>query len=719
LSLIAQHRLATIVGPGGVGKSRLALEAAFEVDVRDGVWLIDLASIQDAALIAASIASPLEITAGPLRSLEQALAHVLAGRELLLVLDNCEHLIEGCQTLLPPLLQAAPGLRVLATSRVVLGCIGEQVLDLTPLEVPRSGSRGARQSTAVQLFVDRAQAIRSDFALRDVDLPVMQQICQSLDGMPLALELAAARLRTMTLSELAEEFEESLEVLVDETAPAGGRWHSLSDMIQWSWNLLSPAHHSLLSQLSTFRGGWTLEAAQAITTDASDTGRLLRDLIAHSLVVLDEIRGRSRYRMHETIRHFASARLAEAGKVQEVSRRHQEYFLHRLATTDRDATTDDLAWLEKMDADLDNFRAALDWCRVETETVEHALQVSYGLWFYWDYRANTAEERSRFQELLSLHPDSEPSPGKLIGTLFLGHTAAMDGDLATTTTLLDQATSMSERVTDSQARFWLTCMQLQAMASLSEPSMPAVEALVREIQAGPVLLRNVFHPWLLGIALFSAGRLEDAKAVLTDAAQIQPLPRARGFILADLAVLQLFQGDLNGAEDSAREVLEVVTPYRDWRIGAIGVASLGAVAAGRGQWERAARLLGGVSMLADLTSRSVNQIWRANEEQTITATQAALGNERFLALYQAGRSMSVEAIFALALEPARPEATSTPLSERERQVADLVAEGLTNRQIAEQLIIGTRTVDSHVSNVIRKLNLSNRAQLAAWAQRHT
>ncbi|HEX3245177.1 MAG TPA: LuxR C-terminal-related transcriptional regulator [Chloroflexota bacterium] len=715
-SLIGQQRLVTIAGPGGVGKSRLALEAALQVDARDGVWLIDLAGVQDGALIARSIAAPMEITAGPLRSLERALAHVLAERELVLVLDNCEHLVTDCQAVLPPLLQAAPGLRVLATSRVALGCMGEQVLDLAPLDVPRAGSLGGRPP-AVQLFVDRAQSVRSHFALHEADLPLMHEICRRLDGMPLALELAAARLRTMTLSELADELKQSLESLADDPAQAGGRWRSLNDMIQWSWDLLSPAHHTLLSQLSVFRSGWTLEAAEAITGGAPSTGRLLRDLVAHSLVVLDELQGRSRYRMHETIRQFAEERLVESGRAVEAGRHHQDYFLGRLAASDPEIFADDLAWLERMDAEIDNIRAALDWCRQEPETVERALQASYGLWFYWDYRANTSEERSRFRELLDLHPGPEASLGKLLGTLFLAHTVAMAGDFSATMALLKQAHDLNAQVRHSLGSFWLACMMLQAEVCLSQPSLQTVEALCREIESGPSTLSALFVPWLRGVALFAAGETEEAATVLTNAVQINLLPRLRAIVLTELANLQVHQGNLDGAEINARKSIEILTQYRDWRIGAIGVALLGAVAAGSGQWERAARLLGGVSMLADLTSRSVNQLWRASEEQTIAAALTALGQERFRALYEAGRSMSVETVFACALQPARSESAAGPLSERERQVADLVVAGLTNRQIAERLVIGTRTVDSHVSNIIRKLDLTNRAQLAAWAQR--
>jgi non-specific serine/threonine protein kinase len=717
-SLIAQHRLVTIAGSGGVGKSRLAVETALEVDAPDGVWLIDLAGVQDPGLIAGSIAAPLEISAGPLRTLEQALAHMLAQRELILLLDNCEHLIDGCQTLLPPLLRAAPGLRVLATSRVVLGCMGEQVLDLAPLEVPRSGSRGGRRGPAVQLFMDRAQAVRSDFALRDSDLPLMHHICRRLDGMPLALELAAARLRTTTLSELADELDQSLESLAEDPAQAGGRWRSLNDMVRWSWDLISPAHQALLRRLSVFRRGWTLEAAEAVAEDAPSTARLLRDLVAHSLVVLDELQGRSRYRMHETIRQFAAARLVDAGQSVEVGRRHQDYFLDLVAAADSEILTDDLAWVERMDAEMDNIRAALDWCRQEPETVERALRSSYGLWMYWDYRANTSEERSRFRELLDLHPDPEATLGKLLGTLFLAHTVAMAGDFSDTTALLKQAHDLNARVSHPLGSFWLACMLLQSEACVSQPSLQTVEALCHEIERGPSTLSHIFVPWLRGVAMFAAGEIEAAATVLTNAVQISPLPRLRAIVLTDLVSVQVHQGELDGAETNARESIEILTRYRDWRLGAVGVAHLGAVAAGRGQWERAAQLLGGVSMLADLTSRSINQLWRAGEEQTIAAAQATLGVERFRVLYQAGRSMSVEALFARALEPAYPESTSSPLTNRERQVTELVAAGLTNRQVADRLMIGTRTVDSHVAHIIRKLGITNRAQLAAWAQRH-
>jgi non-specific serine/threonine protein kinase len=424
--LLRATRLLTLSGTGGCGKTRLALETArnLAVDYAAGVWLVELAAVTDPALIAPTIAGSLGVREEPGRAMQETLIAYLRPKQILLVLDNCEHLLSACAQLIHDLLSACPDLTVLATSRALLGIAGETVWRVPSLSMPNvdfdefGGSTATRHEAslveverfdAVQLFIERARSMRPAFAVTHANARAVAQVCCRLDGIPLAIELAAARLSLLTVKQIADRLDDRFRLLNAGSRTTLPRHQTLRALIDWSYDLLDEDERRLFERLSVFAGSFSLDAAEAICGDQAYTLDVLARLVDQSLVTVEERGSESRYRLLETIRTYARERLSARGDAESLRQRQRDYYLTLAEVAEsRLYGHGQVAWFHRLADEQDNLRAALDWCRADPSGTEPGLRLAGSLWQFWLVRGLLSEGREWLEE--ALHRPEVVSP---------------------------------------------------------------------------------------------------------------------------------------------------------------------------------------------------------------------------------------------------------------------------------------------------------------------
>ncbi len=462
-NLLGKARLITLTGSGGCGKTRLALEAARRLvgSYRDGIWLIELASISDPALVLQTVASTLGMPEVRDALPTLALTKYLRTKQTLLILDNCEQIVAPTAQLAQELLRACPQVQILVTSREILNFIGEVQFRVHPLSVSKEKSSNSdpfSPSEAVQLFVDRSQAVMPSFVLTDEVLPAVTQICRLADGLPLGIELAAAKITALSVEQIAARLNHSLQML------SGGRvalphHRTLEATIQWSYSLLSEAERTLLQRLSVFSGGWTLEAAELVVSDPSLVNTehvfdLISQLVNKSLIVVEWQRSiEARYSMLETIREYARRQLYKAGEVAKLQKRHFNYFLD-LAGKASVIGPQKSMWLDRLEAEQDNFRAALAWALESEppEQVDKATSLLGLLADYFFYRGFMTEGLEWFDKFLSF--DLPPTPGRALGFQKAGFLTRVRGDFDKAVHFLKRSLAISREIGDNARAGW-------------------------------------------------------------------------------------------------------------------------------------------------------------------------------------------------------------------------------------------------------------------------
>jgi predicted ATPase/class 3 adenylate cyclase/Tfp pilus assembly protein PilF len=423
---LAQARLVTITGTGGAGKTRLAVQVAAETldTYPDGVWFVELAPLSDPALVPQLVANALRVREQEGQSLTQTLLDYLHAKQLLLVLDNCEHLIQVVAELVDKMMRSAPALCVLATSREPLGTAGELVWGIPPLSFPKLGAElnvdHLTQYDAIRLFVDRAGAANPGFAVTVQNAPAVARICTSLDGAPLAIELAAARVRVLSVEEIAARLDDRFHLLASGTRTATPRQQNLRALINWSYDLLSDTERILFRRLAIFAGGWTLESAEAVCSgrasedcscelEAFDILDLLSHLVDKSLVVAEPQDGVERFRFLETIRQYSRERMIESGEAECLAERHAGYFCHMAEGCYRKLWGPEQGrWLARLDAENENLRAALEWAAQDTARAEILLRLAGSLWRFWEVRTYYSEGRAWLERAVAANPNARP-----------------------------------------------------------------------------------------------------------------------------------------------------------------------------------------------------------------------------------------------------------------------------------------------------------------------
>ncbi len=745
--LLVSNRLVTLMGAGGAGKTRLALAVASDNLDRfpDGVWLVELAPLVDAALVARTAAAVLGVADQEETALLSALAHALRHRRLLLILDNCEHLIASASQFAETLLRSCPEIHLLATSREALGIPGETAWRVPSLSLPEPSQAAAaarlREYEAIQLFEARAQASRPDFHVTPANAEAVVQVCRRLDGIPLAIELAAARLNVLTAEQLAAKLDDRFRLLTGGSRSALPRQQTLRAAMDWSYELLSEPERVLLRRLSVFAGGCTLDAAEAVCfTDligSADILDLLGRLVDKSLVFVDEQDGEARYRLLETVRQYARDRLVDSGDAAEARRRHRDWYLALVEGASPPGSDQRtmlaVAWLDRLEREHDNLRAALEWSAGEPDGAAAEIRLAAPLWRLWHVRGYFAEGRRWLEHALARSGDLPPDARRtaMHGAALL---AWRQSDYGRATALasaaLDESRAAGDKIGMADA-----LVHLGLVALRGEEDFPAATTLLEE---GLVLAKEAGDRWrtAMNLAQLSAvaryrgsydvaiARAEEARDILEAMGSREMFP----YILRLLGHALVARGDLDQAAERYSESLGRFQHRRygpTWSV-AECIEGMGAIALARGQAERAARLLAVADHFRQTRGYPRRSFDNRRYAEQIAAVRTALGDATFASASADGRKMTLEEAVDYALTAAGPEKTGErgqpakaaggdPLTAREREVAALVALGRTNREIAAALVVSERTADAHVQNILNKLGFSSRAQIAAWA----
>ena len=742
-------RLLTVTGPGGVGKTRLAMRLAGDLapDFADGVAFVPLATVSDPGLVVDAIAQVLGTRdtggAAPLDRLRFA----LGGKGVLLVLDNFEQVAAAAPEV-AQLLAVCPGLKLLVTSRVPLHVVGEQEYPLAPLAVTPEHENPSRHSEAVALFEQRARAVRPGFALRDDNAADVAAICARLDGLPLAIELAAARSKVLSPSALLARLSDPLAVLKDGPRDQPTRLQTMRNAIAWSYELLTPEEQTLFRRLSVFAGGFSLAAAEAVAAGPvgppgppaevpacvpSSVLDGLTSLVDKSLVWgADGPDGEPRFGMLETVREFAAERLEGGDDAREVRRRHAAWCL-ALAVDAEPPTMGPLdgAKLDVVEAELANLRAALAWLDATGETAA-AVRLAAALGSFWHLRGRLTEGRERLERALARGGDL-PADVRAKALFFAGWLAIFTADNPHAVARLTESQALFRDLADREG----VVATMIALGGAAEYRGAEDEAWVRYGEA-LAQARDLGNARLIAWALvnvadaaYRRGEIDQAADLAGEALAVAESAGDRVLrspALGLAAQAELERGDPARAARLCHECL-AVSQALGFRSGvAFGLVGLAGVAAAEGLPERAARLLGA----ADAVLRALGMPVSFNHEQqrrTRAAARSALGEAAFAAAWDAGRTMAPDAVLAeaAAVLPATASPAPAPrpsgsgregaLSHRELEVLRLLVAGQTDREIGAALFISPRTAQGHVAHIFEKLGVSTRTAAVAAALR--
>jgi predicted ATPase/DNA-binding CsgD family transcriptional regulator len=742
--LLREHRLLTLSGPGGSGKTRLSLAVASRAaqDFGDGVWLVELAPLSDPDLVPQAVASVLGVQETPGTPLVEKLVDYLEPRHVLLVLDNCEHLTEACAFLSETLLRRCPDLRVLATSREVLGIAGETLFDVPPLSLPDPHHLPAVDSLpryeASRLFVERARTVRPDFTATAGNAMAIAQICYRLDGIPLAIELAAARVRVLSVDQISIRLDDSFRLLTGSGRSVLARQRTLRATMDWSYGLLDEAERALFRRLSVFAGGFTLGAAEPVAAgegiEEADVLDLLTSLVDKSLVIVDERDAEARYRLLETARQYGWEKLQESGEAERARGRHAQFYV-AFAEEPASDTEGQGARLRKLGAEQDNFRAAQRWFMRPNASeldVERGLRLATALGRQRFWAAYALSEGRGWLDRGLANDRTSPELLRARAMYEAGWLATVQGDLQQAVVWLRESLDTFERLGETaEAAISLTILgQLMIQGGdrgLIDPLCKEAEALLGELadrRAESLLL--IF----LSLAAWDEG---DHPRTVELAERSLSLSRELGDLYAialcagSLGFAVLGKGETDRAEALFVEGLQALQDLQD-KIGVFHcLLGMAGVAGSRGQPARMARLGGAAEALGEVFAISLLPMYRRNfnNEERMVAARTQLGEREWLEAWAEGRAMSPERAIEYALEaPEPPEDTEVSpsypsgLSAREVEVLRLVAKGLTNAQIAEDLYISPRTVNAHLGSIYHKIGSSTRAEATRFASEH-
>jgi len=787
-SLASTTRAFTLCGTGGIGKTRLALKlaSAQQPGMPDGAWFVDLADLSDPGQLPSRVAASLGIGEEHGRPLTRTLTDALRSRRMLLVLDNCEHVIDTCASFSQELLTNSPGLRVLATSREPLRIPAETVWQVPPLALPPAGVTGPEELgryDAIRLFADRAGIASPGFTLGPENAAVVAGICRLLDGLPLAIELAAAWARLLSVEQISARLDDSFRLLRSGERTAPPRQRTLRVTIDWSHDSLSAAAQVLLRRLSVF-ASWSLEMAERVCADddlqAERILDLLADLANKSLIIVEpDPPDQTRYRMLEIIRHYAAARLADAAEAAAIRDRLREYIIDVAGLSTNPGVAPATApWsvqvdaLRRLDADIGNVREALNWCRVQGDLVT-GMRICTAIWPYWIFRGLSSEGAEWLDSFLS--DDQSQVPASIRGPALIGraylelasnpqhaHELAADGLglcraaadqfstaaalnlLAETALHTDGVDEAAERADEALAMAksagdkWHEGYALGTSAAIAAQrgNLHQAQQLAERALA---IMQDINHQWGIARTLLGVGDLARLRrdpvaarrhylaclAILREVDARPDIARC----LAALGQIAMDEGDLDRARQYLTESLKLSTSAGSRTGTARALLVFAMLAVHEGRPESSIQLVAAVSALrheAHLPPLSPART------QPYLAAAARLAEPVVSQLWAAALDMSVNSAVALALagpteaedddhenpqhRPTTVHAAQPTLSARERQVADLVALGASNRNIAEQLSVSPATAARHIANIMVKLGLTSRSQIIQWTR---
>lgn len=727
--LLAEARLVTVAGGSGMGKTRLAIEVARGMldQLGGGVWFVSLASLSEPALIPNLVAEALGARDQQGESALTALQAHLGEEPALLVLDNCEHLLDSSARLAEELLRACPGLRVLATSQEPLRVPGEAVWRIPPLAVPGDEGRGARAGDfeSVQLFAARAALVKPGFVLDDHGAATAAQICRRLDGIPLAIELAAARTEMMSLTDILERLEDRFRLLTGGMRTALPRHQTLRAALDWGHLLLEDPQRRLFRRLSVFVGSFEAAAAESVCSgpdlNADEVlGHLLR--LADKSFVWPEPSpaGSTRYRVLETVRQYGAERLLESGEADRVRSRHADHFIALAEEIDRlqQHSPAETAWLARLEADHDNVRAALEWCRAHD--AGRWLRLATAMGWFWVTRGHLAEGREWLEGALAM---TSLDPGlRARGLLWAARLAFWQGDYEAALVACGQSLGLYRELGDDREAGWP--LNLMGSTYMYQGRFAEAQSVLEEVLAGrPSHEVRLEAMMALGELHLQQGRLAEARRLLEEsrAAAAGPIGRVR-VAPAELllGIVGFFEGDLVRARTHLGASLEVFREMKNLYALAAVLELCAGLATAEGQPERALRLCAAAAQIRSSTRARLPEHWRQVLERAVVGPAREAAGPRADAAWAEGRAMTLEEALAYAESSTEPTSEPRPrpraggLSRREKEVAMMVARGMTNRQIAERLVLAERTVEGHVERIRGKLGVRSRTQIAVW-----
>jgi predicted ATPase/DNA-binding CsgD family transcriptional regulator len=776
--MLGATRLLTLVGTGGIGKTRLALRLARDLADRytDGVWLVQLAAAADELLVAWSVAAAIGVNEQPGRPISISVAEHLSELHALLVLDNCEHLVSACAQMSGDLLQACPSLHILATSRQALGVEGEAIFPVPPLSLPDSPAEltveTLDQFEALRLFVDRASVAAPDFRPSQATLARISEICRRLDGVPLAIELAATRLRLLGAEQLAARLDDRFELLVGGSRTAPGRQQTLRATLDWSYQLLSEQERTLLSRLAVFSGGWTLAAAEAVVSiDGIQTPQvlgLLGQLLDKSLVVIDnQTPEHVRFRFLETIRQYAWQRLSESGELDLIRQRHLSWCLE--LAKDLQPPGMHHPWHARDSLqEQDNLRAGLLWAIYQGDA-EAGLHVAVVLAHLWYMQGHYSEGRARLRELLSLSSSATSPEVRASALTWEGYLAFCQGDLKSAHDLLESSLELWQDLGNDERT--AVCLHQLGNVLRFQGDLDGARPLLEQASATNHrlghLMRSAMNLALVSQVLFEQGDFANAEVlnsqsftslqvagpgwgtVLTVCMQGrlagvrgdrntarqrleesvdlgQRLGVSRGVVwsLYFLAQHDLAQGNAQRAREEFTESLRLAHRTGDLMATAYCIEGFAGALAST-QPGRTIRLAAGAAALRESLGSTPYPADQQRLRRWLDVAKRRLGETAAAAALAEGRVMPLDRLVSYALTvdaaalPGEPQGTSrhafAGLTRRELEVLRLVALAQSNHEIALELVLSEKTVERHLSHIFAKLQVSSRTAAARLA----
>jgi non-specific serine/threonine protein kinase len=775
LELLSRSRMVTLTGPGGVGKTRLALRVAADArrDYRDGACLVELAALADPTLVPLAITNALRLRERQHETILESVVRALRPRRLLIVLDNCEHLVQPCAELAEAILHAAPLVRILATSREPLHSPGEAVWPVPPLTLPEAGTplERANDSEATHLFLERGRAAAPRLQLTSENFDSVIQIVRQLDGVPLALELAAARLKALGIQQVAARLEDRLGLLVGGARTAMPRQQTLRAAIDWSYGLLDEREQRMFEELSVFSGGWTLEAAEAVcastSTPAGEVLGVLEGLIDKSLVVAEDSAGKVRYRMLEILRQFARERREQRPDDSRVQRRHLEWALGEgQRIRDEDLSPSAIAGVER---DQENIRAALRWS-IASGALADGVRLAIAAAPMWNFRGHYTEGRAWFGALFAAVPVEARMQVPLLGRALKwdGILAFGQGDLTTAESQIVEGRALARMrgdppdapvVAELLANIRAAHGQLEEAQQLFREAREQYRTLKLgfwEAVALSYLANNLIELGdvdgarraaeeclelgkgadygfatsralrVLGRLAAQAGSYERAAELLDEAlSQQDRIGDAMGAIhtLRYQALIALDRNDPSSAATRLMRALALAGGTADHlALASCLEATAGVLCALRP--DEAAQLLGAARKLRRPAGAPAWPIAQAYVDRWSERLRRTLGEGSFTEQLAAGELLTADAAAEAAREWAATYTTTTllaaptpadQLTAHQQAIAILIVRGCTNEQIALQLNSSVAAVRAQIEHIRDRLGLHSRAQIAAWA----
>ncbi len=785
--LISNSRLVTLTGAGGCGKTRLAIQVGSNMSsiFADGVWLVDFVPLREPELVPQYVAQTLGLRSAPNQSFNELLLNFARPKQMLLILDNCEHLITICSSLAQQLLAAASGLNILATSRQPLAVSGEMIYQVQGLLLPSFVSATAldpedlKQYDAIRLFVERGRAISPHFSITLENESAIVEICRRLDGIPLALELASARLNILTPQQIAARLDSRFDLLnLGQTIGAVTHHQTLRAAIDWSYDLLLSGEQALLRRLAVFDAGCTLDTVEGVCGEEIAKERtidLLSSLVDKSLVVAETSgRAEARYRLLETIREYALEKLKEADEITHLRNRHLDFFVARTEEIARKLQRSSYQglWFNWLDGELDNIRAALDWA-MESGQVEAGLRLAIALFMFWTSHGSMQEGRNWNERLLAQADEQVPILMRARAAFNAGMMAGFLGDMTAARAHERTAVALCEAAGKEGAQLLaLAQAPIVVAAIVNRDFATAYVNVERTVQ----LLRKVGYDAELptglasqAVAAIGLGKYQLARSLAEEALAAahkygdsyavalivsflgylehcgQNYERAQALyeealialrelratheeprVLQSLAHARLQQGDLDQAYAL---ICESVSLYRSQgNIKGLGecLIGFGVLASACGMQADAVRLLTTGATRGESVYLSLLLAEGREYERYLEAARSQLTEQEFEQAQQEGRAQTVEGAIEYALSlPLVTEKTAlqskdefSTLTAREREIVSLIGQGMTNGEISTQLVLSKRTVEKHVANILSKLELTSRALIVRWAIEH-